>query len=94
MTDKTAIEKARSALSRAGSLLANQGYPTEYIREALADLEADKPAEDAYNLAVKLQTEIGCGVLIDSVAEMIEQFAVAYHVERCKACKALPEVEG
>jgi len=92
----TAIEKdlIRDALKTglAAVLVAgwtrHQEEEAEEMRLALAALDAEKPAEDAYELALRLQAtiykpEFNAG----KIADILDSFAKSYHKERCAACK-------
>jgi len=110
MNDKTAIEKAREALVE----IANQEVGTwdkpvpfsvlyrrsvDIAREALAALDAEKPGEDAREVARIVHEECFVDISqttstpsrsliwdIDTAAHVVKSFAASYHAEQCKAC--------
>lgn len=69
---------------------------TKTFNEACALYEAEKPAEDAVEVAssvfdcINKNTEDYPGLLVadcDAGAILIQHFAESYHAEQCKACK-------
>lgn len=55
--------------------------------KSLAALEAEKPAEDAMEVALKvLKMEPNRNSTID-YANVIQQYAEAYHTKQCEECK-------
>lgn len=85
------LGKVKSALHRAGMLLAGQMYHTDYIEEALAELE--KPAEDLLSLAEEcclLGNVEGAPMDDENISEcarLIQQYAESYHAKKCAECK-------
>lgn len=65
-------EKVRSALQRAGMLLASQSYHTDYIEEALAELE--KPAVH------------GPIYVPDALEKEVDRISESYHAKKCAEC--------
>ena len=106
MNDKTAIEKAREALVE----IANQEVGTwdnpvpfsvlyrrsvDIAREVLAALDAEKPGEDAREVAqniigMALSDYRGLDRLLENdtciAIEMIQTYAASYHADKCKVC--------
>ena len=108
MSEKTAIEKAREALVE----IANQEVGTwdkpvpfsvlyrrsvDIAREALAALDAEKPAGDAVLIAddylsehFPMDIETGTvsekNVSAEGLAEIMQSFAESYHAAQCAKC--------
>jgi electron transfer flavoprotein alpha subunit len=61
----------------------------EDAREALAAIEAEKPAEDAFEGFYKNRFTgmIYDGTEFKKIAHEIWQYAESYHAEQCKACR-------
>lgn len=89
----SAIEKAKDYLGR---VIAEEcakedwdGVVLVYAREALAALEAEKPAEDALELASKIEhgahdyAKFWRRVL----PQWLQSYAEAYHAKKCAECK-------
>jgi len=99
MNDKTAIEKAREALVE----IANQEVGTwdkpvpfsvlyrrsvDIAREALAALDAEKPADDwrvVCDVRSDMMRDCASGQYQDA-DDRLQSFAASYHAEQCKAC--------
>ena len=81
------IQKVREALGRAGMLLAgHQIYHTDYIEEAIAELD-DPADDDVIECANWIRQAVGFGATAKQVAEKIQSFAESYHAQRCAKCK-------
>lgn len=70
--------------------------------KALAALDAEKPADDARDVAqniigMALSDYSGLDRLLENdtciAIEMIQTYAASYHADKCAKCKALPEVK-
>jgi hypothetical protein len=67
----------------------------EDARDALAAIEADKPAEDAEEVAISIANLFSTYTLRNDkhlpasveAAQLLMNFAESYHAEQCKACK-------
>lgn len=96
MSDMTAMEKAREALIDVMRFLnarvektSGEIYHIDQLREALAALEAEKPAEDAGECA-ELCIAVWLSPSTDrrnDTAKLIHSFAESYHAKRCAECK-------
>ena len=107
MNDKTAIEKALRGLL----WLIDQGQLVEkeksmcgpaivhHAREAIAALDAEKPGEDAREVARIVHEECFVDISqttstpsqsliwdINTAAHVVKSFAASYHAEQCRAC--------
>ena len=81
------LQKVKKALECAGMLLAGQSYHTDYIEEALAELE--KPAvEDATSVAKQVFDipALDFSEWLDAADGIIQQYAEAYHARKCGEC--------
>lgn len=99
MNDKTAIEKIRALKRNVENDMPDYDYgwdaALDKAIEALAALEAEKPAESVRVVAGNI---IGMAMAdytglerqlendTDIASDMICRYAAAYHVEQCKAC--------
>lgn len=116
---KTALEQARDALEIAReAMMERRAYCEQWeykygrewdeedvaIKEALAALEAEKPAEDAESCLSKMFRDIReIGYITeplrltneshDACMYLLTKYAESYHSARCKECKALPNAE-
>jgi hypothetical protein len=96
MTDKTAIEKALRALygwikaevEHFGATCPDD-FIIEMVENALAAIESEKPAEDAFEGFYKNRFTgmIYDGTEFKKIAHEIWQYAESYHAEQCKACR-------
>ena len=77
------LGKVKEALQRAGMLLAGQMYHTDYIEEALAELE--RPAEcDANYVAERILNDCdGTRDTLSLCANYLQQYAESYHAKKC-----------
>lgn len=100
MTDKTAIEKAKEALEAVNRIIdvlclldtrgAEEGSIANKVKQALAAIEAEKPAEDELNLVYQWRLDYKRDPELESMSELssrIKSFAESYHAEQCRACK-------
>ena len=119
MNDKTAIEKAKETIIIALGVIdklvdiaqESKAYTGQFwddidkITKALAELDAEKPWEDAREVARIVHEECFVDISqttstpsrsliwdIDTAAHVVKSFAASYHAAYCKACKALPDV--
>ena len=98
-----AIEKAKEALEMAlrehNDFMRQADLPTgsKVIEEAIAALEAEKPAEDANDIVIEIRSynTVPNGqcfgdpykIAIESASSLIQQYAEAYHAKRCEECQ-------
>jgi hypothetical protein len=99
MTDKTAIEKIRSLKRNAENDMPEYDYgwdaALDKATEALAAIEAEKPAEDAEEVAISIANLFSAYTLRNGkhlpasveAAQLLVNFAESYHAEQCQICK-------
>lgn len=104
-----AIEKAIEALEMAlrehNDFMRQADLPTgsKVIEEAIAALEAEKPAEDANDIVIAIRSYNTvpngqcCGdpykIAIESASSLIQQYAEAYHERRIKEAQDILDAE-
>ena len=87
-----AIEKAKDAIEFTLRVDSLEGYllhpeSVNKLIEALAALEAEKPAEDAIVVASWLENAFGFGCTTIQAAVKINSYAESYHARECENCK-------